>query len=60
MLGGLYSYFFGPVDGGEYQKAEEKFKQLQAQVVNINAGFEIVVNTCSNGRLLVFGISNFI
>ena len=53
MLGGLYSYFFGPVDGGEYQKAEEKFKQLQAQVVNINAGFQIVVNSVVTGDSLI-------
>ena len=32
MLGGLYSYFFGPSDDGEYQKAEEKLKLLQTQV----------------------------
>ena len=32
MLGGLYSYFFGPADGGDYHKAQEKFKELAAQV----------------------------
>jgi len=32
MLGGLYSYFFGPADGEDYQKAEEKLKELQVQV----------------------------
>merc|ERR1712131_308727 len=35
MLGGLYSYFFGPSDDGEYQKAEEKLKLLQTQLAEI-------------------------
>ena len=39
MLGGLYSYFFGTSEAGEYQKAEEKVKQLQAQVRSTSYNF---------------------
>ena len=32
MVWGLYNYLFGGGDGDEYQKAEEKLKQLKSQV----------------------------